>query len=215
MGTVATFGDKAGKKVRDSSYNQFSKDDRLEIINDILETIYQSLVAVESNLVYAEDTQATVADTAEYTPSFSFDGFLQDGSWVDGEDNYLVQVSEGDKIKWDFDSTTNQPEAFYVTEDGKIGYLWVPDAVYTIHHQYWLPLTALTNYDTNTLPWGGIFNRAIERLLVVEMLEILERDPSRQAVLADIEMNKAIQMVYVRGLRQRKVISNMFSVGGI
>jgi len=120
MGTVSDHGDRAGIKVRDTSYKQFTKDQRLGIMNDILETIYQKLVNVESNLVYAEDTQATVADTAEYTPDFKFDGFLIDGSWVDGEDEYLVQVSEGDKIKWDYDSTTNQPEAFYLTENGKM-----------------------------------------------------------------------------------------------
>lgn len=215
MGTTATVGDRAGVKVRDTSYKQFTKDVRLGLLNGILETIYQKLVYVESNLVYGEDTVTTSADTAEYTPSFSFDGFLLDGSWVDGEDTYLSQVSEGDKIKWDYDSTTNQPEAFYLTEDGKIGYLWVPDDTYTIHHQYWKPLTVLTDYDANTLPWGGIFNRVIERLLVIEMLEILELDNSRQAALAEIEMHRAMGLVYIRGIRRRKVISDMFSVEGI
>ena len=156
----------AGLKVRDTRYKQFTKVNRLALINDILETLYQTLVNVESNLVYAEGTQVTEADVAEYTPDFSFDGFLIDGSWVDGEDIYLSQVPEGDKINWDYGTTTNQPEAFYVTEGGKIGYLWVPDDAYTIHHQYWLPLTALDDYDTDDLPWGGIFNRAIQRLLV-------------------------------------------------
>jgi len=215
MGTVLDHGDRAGIKVRDTSYKQFTKTERLGLLNDILETIYQSLVNIESNLVYAEGTQVTVADTAEYTPSFDFDGFLIDGSWVDGEDEYLTQVSEGDKIKWDYDSTTNQPEAFYLTEDGKIGYLWVPDDAYTIHHQYWVPLTALTDYDTDTLPWGGIFNRAIQRLLVVEMLEVLELDSSRHALLAEIEMNKAMGIVYARGIRRRKIMSSMFTAEGV
>lgn len=215
MGTVATIGDRAGVKAKDSSYRQFTRPDRLGILNSILEDIYQTLVNVESNLVYAEDTVTTSADTAEYTPSFSFDGFLIDGSWVDGEEDYLVQVSEGDKIKWDYGTTTNQPEVFYVTEDGKIGYLWIPNDTYTIHHQFWKPLTALTDYDADTLPWSGIFNRTIERLLVVEMLEILELDNSRHAILAEIEMNKALQMVYARGIRRRKVMSNLFSVEGI
>jgi hypothetical protein len=215
MGTLATYADKAGQKIRDTNYKQFTKAIRLEMVNDILETIYQSLVNVESNLVYAEDTITTVASTAEYTPSFSFDGFLQEGSWVDGEDEYLTQLSEADKIKYDYGTTTSQPEAFYVTEDGKIGYLWIPDAAYTIHHQYWKPLTALTDYDTDTLPWGGIFNRAIERLLTIEMMEILDLDNSRHSMLADIEMDKALTMVYNRGIRRRKVMSNMFSIEGI
>ncbi|MBW2036427.1 MAG: hypothetical protein JRI41_02945 [Deltaproteobacteria bacterium] len=215
MGTVATYGDRAGLKVRDPNYKQFPKTVRLGIFNDILETLYQKLVAVESNLVYAEGTQVTVDGTAEYTPSFNFDGFLRAGSWVDGEDTYLKQVPESDKIRFDYGSTKSQPEAFYVTEGGAIGYLWVPDDAYTVHHQYWMPITALTDYDTDDLPWGGVFNRVIERLLVIEMLEILELDNSRHAALAEIEMSSAMAMVYARGIRPQKVVSNMFSAEGI
>jgi hypothetical protein len=215
MGTLKIVADKAGERTRDLNYKQFPKDVRMGMINDILETIYQSLVAVESNLIYTEDTQVTAAGVAEYTPAFSFDGFLDEGSWIDGEDQYLVQVSEADKIKYDYGTTSSQPEAFYVTEDGKIGYLWVPDDAYTIHHQYFKPLTTLTDYDTDALPWGGIFNRVVERLLIVEMLEVLELDNSRQAVFAEIETNKAMTMVYNRGIRRRRVTSDMFSIEGI
>jgi len=215
MGTVKTHGDLAALKVRDTGNVQFSEDDRLALINDILESIYQTLINVSSNLVYAVGTVTTEADTGEYTPTFSHNGFLRDGSWVDGEDTYLSQVSELDKIKWDYDSSTSQPEAFYITEDSKVGYLWVPDDEYTIYHSYWKPLTALTSYDEDALPWGGIWNRTIQRLLVVEMMEILEVDSSAQALIAQIEWDKAMNLVYVRGVRKERVISNMFSVEGI
>jgi len=215
MGTLKVHGDLAALKARDSGNVQFSEANRLAMINDILETIYQTLINVNSNLVYAIGTVTTSADTPEYTPTFSHDGFLRDGSWVDGEDTYLSQVEEVDKIKWDYDSSTNQPEAFYITEDSKVGYLWVPDDAYTINHTYWKPLTALTTYATDALPWGGIWNRTIQRLLIVEMMEILEVDSSKQAVLADIEWDKAMIMVYARGVRKERVVSNMFSVEGI
>lgn len=215
MGTLATQADKAGVKARDSSYLQFIKDVRLGMVNDILEDIYQTLVNVSSNLVYAEGTQTVTDGVMEYTPTFDHNGFLRDGSWVDGEDVYMQQVSEADKIKWDYGNTTNQPEVFYVTEDGKVGYLWVPDDTYTIHHQYWKPLTVLDDYDADDLPWDGIFNRFIMRALTVEMLEILERDNSRQAIFAEIENNKALNLVYARGVRREKQVSSMFSIGGI
>jgi hypothetical protein len=215
VGTVKTYGDRARVKIRDTNSQQFSDSDLLGIINGIVENIYQTLVDISSNLVYAEDTITTVADTAEYTPSFEFDGFLRDGSWVDGEDLYLVQVPESDKIKWDYGTSTNQPEVFYVTEDGKIGYLWVPDDAYTIYHTFWKPLTVLTGYDDDDLPWGGIWNRAIERMVVVETLEILELDNSRQAIFAGLEWDKAMAMTYARGIRRERVVSDMFSVEGI
>lgn len=213
MGTVKTHGDRAQMKTR----NPTSITDTivLGLINDILENIYQQLVFVESNLVYAETSIPTVAGTMEYTPTPSFNGFLRDGVWIDGEDGYLIELSETDKVKYDYGSTTSQPEGYYLTEDGKVGFLWVPDAVYTIYCQYWKPLTALTDYDNDDLPWGGIWNQAIQRLLVVEILEILERDNSRQAILADIEWDKAMNMVYARGIRQRRQVSDMFTIEGV
>lgn len=220
MGTVATVGNKARDNVDDPSGRRFTDAMVLGVINDILGTIYQTLVNVNSNLVYATDTVTTVASTAEYTPSFSFDGFLREGSWVDGEDLYLEQVSEADKIKWDYDSSTSQPEAFYVTEDGKIGYLWVPDDAYTIHHTYWKPLTALTDYDIDNVPWGGIWDIFVERKLTVELLEI-ENDPKLQNKIvrlfsvSQMEFDKAMTMVYHRGIRREKQVSRLFSIGGI
>ena len=214
MGTVATIGDRARLKIGEIT-PRFVDENLLGIINTILETIYQSLVSVNSNLVYGVGDVTTTASTAEYTPSFSFDGFLTEGSWVDGEDTYLAQVSEADKIKWDYGSTTSKPEAFYITEDGKIGYLWVPDDAYTIHHTYWKPLTALTVYLTDDLPWGGIWNRVIKRLLIVELLEIVKQPVANQMSLAQTEWDKAMVMVYRRGIRQERQVSDMFSVGGI
>ena len=215
MGTLKTAGDNARIKFRDTNSLQFSDAQLVSLVNTILEDIYQTLVNVSSNLVYAVGTQATVANTVEYTPSFTHNGFLREGSWVDGEDDYLQEVSEADKIKWDYDSTTSQPEAYYLTEDSKVGYLWVPDDAYTIYHTYWKPVTAMATYASDVLPWGGIFNRFIERMLVVECLEILERDSSRQATLAEIEHNKAMNMVYARGVRREKQVSSMFGIGGI
>ena len=214
MGTLKTAIDLARIKTRTTNkISPFSSNsDLVLIVNGILEEIYQTLVSVQSNLVYDEGTVTTTADTGEYTPSFTTKGgFLHEGSWVDGEDTYLSLVSEADKIKWDYDSSTNQPEAFYLTADGKIGYLWVPDDTYTIHHLYWKPYTELTSYDDDDLPWEGIWNKYIERMLIVEMLEILESDNSRQAILAENEWDHAMNLVYNRGIRQEKVISDMFS----
>lgn len=215
MGTVATYSDRARIKVNDSARTQLLDGEVVGILNGIIETIYQTLVNMGSNLAYGVGTVTTVADTIEYTPTFEFDGFWREGNWVDGEDTYIYQVPESDKTKWDFGSSTSQPEAFYLTEDSKIGYLWVPDKEYTIHHTYWKPLTVLTDYSADDFPWGGIWNRAIERLLVVEMLAIQGKDPSIHASFASTEWDNALKMVYARGIRQEKVVSNMFSISGV
>ena len=56
---------------------------------------------------------------------------------------------------------------------------------------------------------------AIDEIFIVEMLEILELDNSRHAYLAQIEWNNAMNLVYSRGIRQEKAVSDMFSVEGI
>lgn len=215
MGTMSTCGEMAGLKIRDSDRLQFTKADRLGLSNDILENIYQKLVFIESNLVYAEGTILTAADTIEYTPTFSHNGFIHDGVWLDDEDTYLGQVEEADKVRYDYGTTTSEPEAYYLTEDGEVGFLWVPDDAYTVHIQYWEPIIQLTDYDADDLPWGGVFNRYIQRMLVFEMKEVLEMDNSRDAAMAAIELNSAMNMVYIRGVRHRRVISDFFSIEGL
>lgn len=216
MASLKTAIDRARVKSGDTDKLLFSDDELIGMVNDILEEIYATLVNIQSNLVYGIGSVATVADTVEYTPSFTTKGgFLRDGSWVDGEDTYLTQVSEADKIKWDYDTSTNQPEAFYVTEGGDIGYLWVPDDAYTIYHTYWVPLTAMATYASDSLPWENIFNSYIQRKLIVEMLEASENDGSRQLALSQIDWVNAMNLVYSRGIRQERASSDMFSIEGI
>jgi hypothetical protein len=213
MASLKTAIDRARVKSGDTDKLLFSDDELIGMVNDILEEIYATLVNIQSNLVYGIGSVATVADTVEYTPSFTTKGgFLRDGSWVDGEDTYLTQVSEADKIKWDYDTSTNQPEAFYVTEGGDIGYLWVPDDAYTIYHTYWVPLTAMATYASDSLPWENIFNSYIQRKLIVEMLEASENDGSRQLALSQIDWVNAMNLVYSRGIRQERASSDMFSI---
>jgi hypothetical protein len=216
MASLKTAIDRARVKSGDTDKLLFTDDELIGMVNDILEEIYATLVNIQSNLVYGIGSVATVADTVEYTPSFTTKGgFLRDGSWVDGEDTYLTQVSEADKIKWDYDTSTNQPEAFYVTEGGDIGYLWVPDDAYTIYHTYWVPLTAMATYASDSLPWENIFNSYIQRKLIVEILEASENDGSRQLALSQIDWVNAMNLVYSRGIRQERASSDMFSIEGI
>ena len=215
MGTLNTICDRARVKIRDVDGLVFTDAQLMGIVNGILEQIYQTLCQAESALVYGETSFDTVDGTMEYTPAVTFYGILDDGMWVDGEDTYLQMVSEADKIKWDYESTESQPEAYYLSEDSNIGLLWVPDAAYTIHYQYYKPLTAMSTFATDALPWGGIWNLAIERMLIVECMEVQERDASRHAVMSVVEWDKAMNITHKRGIRSRKQVSDLFSVNGI
>lgn len=361
MGTLATVGGRAQVKIRDTGATQFTTTELMGIVNSILNDIYDNLVAIRSNLVYSHGTIVTLPGKIEYTPSFSHNGFLDEGVWIDGEDGFLKQLTEQHKMDYDVDDTVthqivngdftdwtggspdnwtesnvttteetsssykgssckltasaaggsirsagitvtpaetyylyfrykntsgdyaqygiydvtnsawitemtdlgssttwsdeqevefdtptdckqiyiyfagknntdvvwidhaslkgtsscSEPEAYYLTEDQDVGFLWVPDDVYTIHVHYWEPLTEMSTYASDTLPFDGVFNQYIERMLVVECLEILEQDNSRQAILAQMSYDKAMNRVYGLGLKPYKSISNMFSVEGI
>lgn len=218
MGTVETHADRARAKIRDDNDDLFTDAKRLAMMDDICEDIYTVLCHVESNLIYGVSSITTVADTMEYTPTFApHNGFLKNGVWVDGETTYMYQVTEADKVKFDYDNTTAQPVAYYHTEGGddKVGLLWVPDDAYTVHVHYYKPRTALATYATDNLPFKGIFNQYIQRKLIIEMLEIYEHDISRHALMAEMEWASAMNRVYQLGIRKKRQSSNLFNVGGI
>mgnify|MGYP001032155651 CR=1 FL=1 len=215
MGTVQTYGDRASIKIRDSAERQFTTTDKLALLNTIIEhDVYPALVHVESKMVYAAGDITTADGTIEYTPSFSHNGFLKDGVWLDGEDWFLKEVHEADKVAYDYDSVESEPEAYYINEDGDAGFLWVPDDAYTVHCLYWNPVTALTDYDSDDLPYR-VWEAYFEEDLTLRMMQILERDVSEQAVIASIARQNAMNMTYRFGVRQYRQKSDMFSIEGI
>lgn len=188
------------------------------IANRILSECRAMMVEVESNLVYSTGTITTAASTAEYSLSSltGWAGFMDDGVWLDGEDWFLQPCSEEDKIRYDYQSSTNRPERYYITNDSspKVGFLWVPDDAYTINCQFWVALTPLID-KTSTLPWQDIWNSYIEKRMEYAINSIYERDISLIAAeLVSIEA-VAMQEVYRRGIRHRRSTSDFFSVEGV
>ena len=223
MTTLSTIATRARVRTRDQNKHAVSDTELLGIANSLLDRIHKKLCDVESNLVYGETYVTTVDGTAEYALSgfntdisSDFNGFMDDGVWVDGEDEFLKQASEADKVLYDYGTSENQPEAYYITEDNMVGFLWVPDDAYTIHTQYWKRVTALTATDlTDTLPWYGILDLVIEDMLVLDMLTILERDVSMAAARLVDSWDGAMSRVYARGCRPRRGNNDFFSVEGV
>jgi len=217
MGTLQTVVTDARYKVRDSNGNQYSDAEVLAAVNIILHEIHDKLSNIESNLVYGHSTITLADGTKEYTPSFSHQGFLNDGVWLDGNEWYLTQTEEPDRVGLGYEDDTleGEPRYYYLTEDGKVGFIDTPDAIYTCHVYYWKPLTELTAVATDTLPWNGIWNTFIHRRLIMDLLERNERDTSRQAVLASMAETQAMNRTYNLGTRRRKVTSDFFDIDGL
>lgn len=217
---------RARGKARDSDSEFFTSDsDLLYIINDDIQNLWSELQFVESTLVYDHITvttsTGTTASSAEVSLSFTHAGILKDGVWRVGYGGQpLYEVIETDTRLWNTEGatgtvTTGIPVAYYLTQNGStMGFLWIPNDAYTFNVFYWKPASDLSSVG-EALPFGGIFDEYFTQSLTMQMLEIMERDNSRVAVLAQIAKNKGMQKVYARGLRPKKITSNMFSVEGI
>ena len=213
-------------KIRDESSTFFTSDTSiLTVINNIIQDIYTTLIHIESSLIYSHTTVTTTTGTTgstnEVSLSIAHAGIMKDGVTRVGYGEWpLFAVTEDEKRVYNTDGATGTavrgiPEAYYLTENNStMGFLWIPDNAYTFNVFYWKEVTALSA-TTESLPFDGIFDRFIAQKLVVELLEIMERDNSRAAIFAQNEWNKAMQRVYKLGLRKKKVVSNMFSIGGI
>jgi hypothetical protein len=187
--------------------------------NKALEEARKKLIEIESNLVYANDTITLVSGTGEYTPTFSHDGFLEDGVFLTGEENPLRFVTEEYKVHYDTDNITQPPDAYYVTEDGKVGFLNIPDDSYdTATIYYWKhkdEFQIASGETGDAMPFGGIWDGYVEARLEFAISKIYGRDLS--IITAEIvgRETEAINSAYRLGIRKRRNRSDFFSAPGV
>lgn len=206
--------------------NLISDADLVVLANEALEDCRKKMIEVESNLVYGHTSITTVDGTIEYSlpdgiiapfvapvTVASVHGLMTDGVWIDGEDWFLSETVEEEKIKYDIANSTSQPQKYYLTQDWKIGFLPVPDDEYTVYMQYWKPQATIASGDS--MPWKDIWNQYITKRLEYEINSIFERDISRIAMELDSLDAIAMQTVFSFGVRHRKLNTDFFSVDGI
>ena len=224
MTTAASTITKARFKIHDEDSTYFDTDSYiLTVINDIIQEVYTSLIFTESPLVSGHTTVVTTTGTTgstnEVSLSIAHAGIMEVWRVGYGEQP-LYAVTEDERRHFNTEGPTGTavvavPKAYYLTENNStMGFLNIPDNVYTFSVFYWKETPSLAA-TTATLPFDGIFDKYIAQRLVVELLEIMERDNSRAAVFAQNEWEKAMARVYKLGLKPKMAMSNMFSVGGI
>lgn len=180
---------------------------------------FQLLAKTDGDIVYFDNVylNSTTDGNGAYTLDTDFYSPLPHGSWMDGIAGYLPQIEESERwTRYSFDdTTTGPPECFFVTSSGNIGYRPIPDIEYTIYHPIATKPTALTTYATDTLPYDGIFNQYIMWQVKADILNMLERDNSGPSKQAELAMDRALDLVYARGIRNDEVISDMFDYYGV
>lgn len=218
MGTLQTVVTRALASVRGQNQHIWAQKDAqiLGFVNRILASIHGRLQLIESNMVYSAESITLVDGTGEYTPANSWNAVLDNGVWLDDEDWFLEQGSEADKVLYDYQNSTGRPERYYLTEDGKIGFLWIPDGNNALAHvMYWKPLTEMTSVANDALPWYGIWNGVVQDLLEMKLNKSQEKDITIDALEASDSFEQAIALTLQRGVRQKKINSGFFDLEGI
>jgi hypothetical protein len=220
MGTLKTTGDRVLRRLRDSGKNIYAENDVMDAANLAIDLIHGELVSVESVLVLSHTTITTADSTAEYDlNSGTWHSIPLDSVWLDGETEYLPQAPEPSRAGMDYEDSTDtgQPEYFFVTEGGKIGFLATPDDAYTVHVYFNLPASSfhVSTYDDDDLPFAGIWNRAIEELIMAELLNLEELPSAFRMGMGSNAWNQAMRATYERGIRRRAAQHDMFDIDGV
>lgn len=220
MGTLKTMGERVLRRLRDTGENLNTENDIIDAVNGCIDFIHDQLVAVESSMVLCHDTISLVDGTKEYDlNSGTWLTIPEDALWIDGEDEYLIQVPEASRVGMGYEDDTDesQPEYFYVTNDGKIGFIETPDDSYTVHVYFYKPSSEyhVSDFDNDDLPFRSVWNRAIEELVMVMLKDNEELPTAMNVPLAESAWNYAMRMTYERGTRMRKQKQDFFEIDGV
>jgi hypothetical protein len=205
MGTLLTTLSSVRLRIKDKYKNEFSDEEMLEIVVEVMEQVHEALRTMQSNLVIDTTTFSTVSGVSDYTTGL-YD--ILDGSiWVHSAaplELIMAPVEEADPAV---------PIGYMVLPSGDIRLVPTPDDVYTITLTSCTPFVAPTLATMNDydFPWEGLWNRAILRIIVVECLTILERAIGVPAAQAAHAWDEAVMATYNRGIVRRTRKGRMFA----
>jgi len=199
MGTLKTRLDRVRLRAKDIEKIKFTDDQMVSLANDVQERIFKYLSALESNLVLTQSSFDTVISQSEYTLATST-GLVFDSLW---ENDPLQPLAKATQLP--VDSYEGAPDRYIEKATGVVELYPTPGDVRTFNYQYYAKPVDFTDYNVDDIPFLGIWDEALERAMVVEVFEILERDISRVAMLSQDAWDYATQQTMNRGVMRRMV----------
>ena len=97
-----------------------------------------------------------------------------------------------------------EPSKYYIDASGNVTFLQTPDDAYTVEIPYWQIQTALTA-DTDTMPFGGIFDNLLVQSLVLRIQNKDEHDPSYELNWFKFLTDKARKLIQMRKGQKVKI----------
>ena len=153
-------------QLRDQNSKQYTDDELLTFLNDWNAEVYKALVYDQSELIRTgSGTITTVAGTETYSLSAvgvaMGDLWAPHRVWIAGYEPLELGVEDDryDYEQADGTFTRRQPESFYLTA-GSMGFVPVPDAIYTVRVKYYPEFVPLASVMA-TMPYRNLFNQQI------------------------------------------------------
>jgi hypothetical protein len=200
-------------RVRDTDKTNYTDEEILTYLNELLNGCYVTMQNVESILIMDEGEIPIVKDTECYDITFQHNGFLDEGLWIVGNVNPLLRTTKVElgPSKNAIEVHSSYPLRYYLDGD-QICLHPIPKQDGTLKISYWMPFAELTL--TDEIPWGGFWDRYLVKATVIDCLERQERDVSQMAVMVVGLFDDAIAEVMKQGVRERRVRSDMFTARG-
>jgi hypothetical protein len=222
--TVEALTDQIAYDLRNTDGVQYTDAEIFEYIKRAHEILYEVLAADSSDLVATGSGNfVTVAGMETYDLSSNSMGDFWIPSRItggdyhgeyaiylkDSSDNYyspLEMVNEGDRYGYIIAGPTSRerPTGFYIN-DISMGLLPVPDAVYTVYIDKYVPnYVPLTDTSSN-LPFKNLFN-----LQIIEAVKFLAKSRNMQGgaietVLMEIFQQRALELKNQRSRVERSI----------
>lgn len=204
MGTLSTTLDSVRIRIKDRYKNEFTDEELIILVTEIMEGVHENLRRMESNLVLETSDLATVSGTSTYALT-GIDDIVEVWCNYDEEPLTLLMIPVEP-----MDSA--RPVYYTMLPSGELKLTPTPDAVYTLAITNCNHFTAPTSDTLNTydFPWSGIWDRAIMRALVLECLSILERSVGVASAQAQAAHDEAVIQTYTHGIIRRTRRGRLF-----
>lgn len=207
MATISDIVQRIRYRCRDTRGGTFSDAQILDAVNVVVQDVHRLLSNIQSNLVYATATIATVAGTRKYqVPGISSPLPDVDGVRLSGEVAPLTQVMEHAlTILGDDGTERGKPEYWFLTAPvsgvAQIGFSPIPDDSYTVEIFYKPAQVVFSSVDTTPMPYGGIWDNYITLQAALELRETVEGDVTYLMARSLAAYNQAMQETYRRGMQ--------------
>ena len=186
MGTLSTVVSKVRLRIKENKVQFFTDTDLVSLINDQIGYAFDKMKNIECKAIITTTDLTLIAGTQSYALTDYF-GLVSDRVFTKSGD-FVPLFSEFNQDAFSYKPTTTGVDFFNHVGDEEV----VVDSWQT------KPELNVVDLATVDIPYGGYWDLAITRAVVVETQEVREHDNSRTSVFANEEADNALYAIFER-----------------